>query len=115
MDNTSAGKKENRRQGRLRGRVPSPAKAPSVAEAFAPFLPSRSPELSLAMPEPIDESSRFSLWNLLVAMLWPLTPGIRVTAEEGQVPKMVIDRGQPRDTLQVRREIAKGTRWPAGT
>jgi len=109
MDDTRAGKKGNRRQGQQRGR------APSTAEAFAPFLGPRIPEqISLQAPEPIEESAvAFTLWDLLATMLWPLTPGIRITSEPWQQPRAVIDRGQPKDMRTMQQEIAKGTGWAA--
>src|SRR5438309_2208014 len=109
MGNARAGKKGNHRPGQQGGRAPSPP------EAFAPFLGPRIPEhLSLQAPEPIEEPvAAFTLWDLLAAMLWPLTPGIRVTSEPGQQPKAVIDRGQPKNIRILQREIAKGTGWAA--
>src|SRR5436190_1574605 len=109
MDDTRAGKKGNRRQSQQRGL------APSTAEAFAPFLGPRIPEqISLQAPEPIEEPAvAFTLWDLLATMLWLLTPGIRITSVQGQKPRAVIDRGQPKDMRTLQQEIAKGTGWAA--
>ncbi len=146
MDNLRAGKKENRRQSRPRGGAPSRAEALSAAEAFAPFLRSRIPKPSTPSlvtlagdsygPElEYEPQSPPRLWDLLQAMLWPRTPGLRTTAGQGEETtcpfckllalsgrcpqcgarwtgtrweRSSIDRGQAKEIVELKREIAEG-------
>jgi hypothetical protein len=96
-----------------------------VRETFAPFLPSQIPEIQFSeihlsgtqvMPPqviPEVEASPPRLWELLEGLLWDWTPGLKIVMEKfengEQRERGVIDRGQPKEMLQLQREIAEGT------